>query len=108
MSESVLERFKPLFEPKAVAVIGASTKGDALPNLFIRRLREHGYAGAIYPIHPAAQEIEGLAAYRSLADMPQAVDYDYIAIAAAQVPPLLRGGRGGVRYAQVVPGRCED
>jgi len=102
MSESVLERFKPLFEPKAVAVIGASTKGDALPNLFIRRLREHGYAGAIYPIHPAAQEIEGLAAYRSLADMPQAVDYAYIAIAAAQVPPLLREGRGRVRYAHVI------
>ena len=102
MSDSIIERFKPLFEPKAIAVIGASTKGDALPNLFIRRLREHGYAGEIFPIHPAAQEIEGLAAYRSFADMPGAVDYAYIAIAAAQIPPLLRDGRGRVRYAHVV------
>jgi acyl-CoA synthetase (NDP forming) len=94
MNESVIERFKPLFEPKAVAVIGASTKGDALPNVFIRRLREHGYTGSIYPIHPAAAEIEGLTAYRSLAQMPGAVDYAYIAIAAAQIPPLLREGRG--------------
>jgi acyl-CoA synthetase (NDP forming) len=102
MSDSVIERFKPLFEPKAVAVIGASTKGDALPNVFIRRLREHGYTGSIYPIHPAAPEIEGLTAYRSLAQMPGAVDYAYIAIAAAQIPPLLREGRGRVRYAHVI------
>jgi acyl-CoA synthetase (NDP forming) len=96
------EAFKPLFEPKAIAVIGASTKGDALPNVFIRRLREHGYPGEIFPIHPAAQEVEGLAAYRSLAEMPRPVDYAYIAIAAAQVPPLLRGGNGRVRYAHVI------
>jgi acyl-CoA synthetase (NDP forming) len=102
MSASIIEQFKPLFEPKAIAVIGASTKGDALPNLFIRRLREHGYAGAIYPIHPAANEIEGLAVYRSFSDMPQPVDYAYIAIAAAQVPPLLRDARGRVRYAHVI------
>ena len=102
MSDSVIERFRPLFEPKSIAVIGASTKGDALPNLFIRRLREHGYAGEIFPIHPAAQEVEGLAAYRSLAEMPRPVDYAYIAIAAAQVPPLLREGNGRVRYAHVI------
>ena len=99
---SVIERFKPLFEPKTVAVIGASTRGDALPNVFIRRLRQHGYAGPVYPIHPSAPEIEGLAAYRSLADTPQPVDYAYVAITAAQVPPLLREARGRVRYAQVI------
>jgi len=102
MSDSVIERFKLLFEPKAVAVIGASTRGDAMPNVFIRRIREQGYAGAIYPIHPSAPQIEGLAAYRSLAETPQPVDYAYIAIAAALVPPLLRRARGRVRYAQVI------
>jgi acyl-CoA synthetase (NDP forming) len=102
MSESVIERFRPLFEPGAIAVIGASTKGDALPNLFIRRLREHGYAGAVYPIHPSAAEVEGLAAYRSLAAMPRPVDYAYVAIAAAQVPPLLREARGRARYVHVI------
>ena len=103
MGDSVIEQFKPLFEPKTVAVVGASTRGDALPNVFIRRLREHGYAGAIYPIHPSAPAIEGFAAYRSLAESPQPVDYAYIAIAAAQVPPLLRSAGGRVRYGQVIP-----
>ena len=102
MSESVIERFRPLFEPKTVAVVGASTKGTALPNVFIRRIREFGYRGAIYPIHPSAESIDGLKAYRSLGDTPEPVDYAYIAIAAAQVPPLLEEARGRVRFAQVI------
>jgi acyl-CoA synthetase (NDP forming) len=102
MSDSVIERFRPLFEPKTVAVVGASTKGTALPNVFIRRIREFGYTGEIYPIHPSADEIDGLKAYRGLGDTPNPVDYAYIAIAAAQVPPLLKNARGRVRYAQVI------
>jgi len=102
MSDSVIERFKPLFEPKTVAVVGASTKGNALPNVFIRRIREFGYKGEIYPIHPSADEIDGLKAYRGLGETPNPVDYAYIAIAAAQVPPLLKDARGRVRYAQVI------
>jgi acyl-CoA synthetase (NDP forming) len=101
-SDSVVERFGPLFEPKTVAVVGASTKGGALPNVFIRRIREFGYRGEIYPIHPTADEIDGLKAYRGLGETPNPVDYAYIAIAAAQVPPLLKDARGRVRYAQVI------
>jgi len=102
MSDKVIETFRPLFEPKTVAVVGASTKGTALPNVFIRRIREFGYTGEIYPIHPTAGEIDGLKAYRSLGETPNPVDYAYIAIAAAQVAPLLEAGRGRVRYAQVI------
>lgn len=97
-----LEQFMPLFKPKTVAVIGASTKGTALPNVFIRRLREFGFEGAIYPIHPSAAEIDGLPAYKSLAETPEPIDYAYIAIAAAQIPPLLAGANGRLRFAQVV------
>ena len=94
--------FAPLFFPKTVAVIGASTKGTALPNVFIRRIREFGFEGAIYPIHPTASEIDGLPAYKSLADTPEPVDYAYIAIGAAQIPPLLAQANGRLRFAQVV------
>ena len=102
MNSSVIDKFMPLFAPKTVAVAGASTKGTALPNVFIRRIREFGYTGAIYPIHPSAAEIDGLPAYKSLGETPQPVDYAYIAIAAAQVAPLLAAARGRVRFAQVI------
>jgi acyl-CoA synthetase (NDP forming) len=101
-SATILDQFTPLFAPKTIAVVGASTKGTALPNVFIRRIREFGYEGAIYPIHPSAAEIDGLPAYKSLGETPQPVDYAYIAIAAAQIAPLLAAGTGRVRFAQVI------
>ncbi len=99
---TITEEFTPLFAPKTVAVVGASTKGNALPNVFIRRIREFGFSGDIYPIHPAAAEIDGLTAYKSLADTPKPVDYAYIAVSAAQIPAMLAAANGHVRFAQVV------
>ena len=101
-SSDILQQYQPLFEPKTVAVVGASTKGNALPNVFIRRIREFGFQGDIYPIHPSAEQIDGLTAYRSLADTPKPVDYAYIAVGAAQIPPMLSSARGHVRFAQVI------
>ncbi|MFZ0526230.1 MAG: acetate--CoA ligase family protein, partial [Xanthobacteraceae bacterium] len=46
---SVLEQFRPLFEPSTVAVIGASAGSSNAANTFIRRLRAFGFSGAIYP-----------------------------------------------------------
>src|SRR5688572_8586652 len=101
-----LEEFTPLFEPHTVAVIGASAKSPTLPNHFIRRIKEFGFRGEIYPIHPAAPEIDGLKAYKTLADTPKPVDYAYIAVAGAQIPAMLEAvkqrGPGHVRFAQVI------
>ena len=99
---TIMEQYAPLFTPKTVAVVGASTKGAALPNVFIRRIREFGFSGEIYPIHPTAKEIDGLAAYASLGATPQPVDYAYIAVSAAQVPDMLATAAGRVRFAQVI------
>ncbi len=82
--------------------MGASTKGAALPNHFIRRIREYGYAGDIYPIHPSAAEIDGLRAYPNLGATPKPIDYAYIAVSAAQIPPMLSAAAGRVRFAQVI------
>jgi len=100
--DAMLERYAPLFMPKTVAVVGASSKGNALPNVFIRRIREYGFAGEIYPIHPTAPTIDGLTAYPSLAATPKPVDYAYIAVSGAQIPDMLKVAAGRVRYAQVV------
>ena len=99
---NILREFTPLFEPKTIAVIGASAKGGALPNHFIRRIREFGYAGEIYPIHPTATEIDGLTAYKTLADTPKPIDYAYIAVAGAQIPAMLEAANGHLRFAQVI------
>ena len=87
----ILDRFRPLFEPKTVAVLGASAKGgNALANTFIRRMKNFGYRGEIYPIHPQATVIELLPAYPSLATTPNPVDYAFVALGAERIPAAAR------------------
>lgn len=97
-----LDRFQPLFSPRAIAVAGVSARGIGQGNAFIRNLREAGYEGAIYPIHPSEGSLEGLPAFRSLADTPTPIDYAFVAIGADAVPALLRSGAGRVGFAQVM------
>lgn len=94
--------FKPLFEPDSIAVVGASATSVSIGNTFIDRLKESGYPGAIYPIHPSAEMISGHKAYPSLSDTPMPIDYAYIAVAANRIPPMLRAAKGRVRFAQVI------
>lgn len=94
--------FATLLAPEAIAVVGASSRASAPANLFIRNLRAYGYSGAIYPVHPTADEIEGLPAYHSLAETPAPVDYAYVAVPATAVPSTLSAANGRVRFAQVI------
>jgi acyl-CoA synthetase (NDP forming) len=98
-----LERFLPLFEPRTVGVLGASAKGGVtLANTFIRRMKAFGFAGEIYPIHPEAAEIDGFAAYKSIAATPQPIDYAFVAIGAERIAPLLAAANDHLRFAQVI------
>ncbi len=98
----IRERFRPLFEPRTCAVVGASTSKVTLGNEMIRHLRGMEYGGAVYPIHPRAGEVEGLKAYPSLGETPEPVDFAYIVVAAPQAPETLAMARGRVKYALVV------
>lgn len=100
--DEVKQRFMPLFAPETIAVIGASATGHTIANTFIRRVREFGFDGDIYPIHHKAEEVDGLKAYPSLGETPDPVDYAYIAIGSGAVPPLIEASNGRVNFAQVI------
>ncbi len=91
-----------LFAPRSIAVYGASAGTVTIANTFIRRLRDFGFPGTIYPIHPNAAEIEGLRAYPDLARVPEVVDYAYVAIGAQNIPPVLEQAAGRLQFAQVI------
>ena len=99
---SVIDRFTPLFSPKSIAVLGASTTSTTIANNFIRRLKDFGYPGTIYPIHPKATEVEGLRCYPSIAKAPEPIDYAYVAIGAQRIPDVLAGANGNLKFAQVI------
>jgi acyl-CoA synthetase (NDP forming) len=88
-----------LFRPKAVAVIGASSKDLSIGNRVIKNLIDFGFTGQIYPINPKADEIRGLKAYPSILDVPGAVDVVHMVIPAKFVPQAVEDcGRKGVKH----------
>ena len=102
------QSFEPLFLPRTIAVAGVSSSGQGAGNRFIDNLRGLGFSGAIYPIHPSADEVEGMKAYRSLAETPEPVDYAYIAVPRTGVPELLAKASGRVRFAQIMTSGFAD
>jgi len=83
-----------LFKPRAVAIVGASTKELSIGNVIIRNLQEYGYKGAIYPINPTAPDVRGIKAYKSLSEVPGEVDLAHIIIPAKFVPRPSRSAVG--------------
>lgn len=90
----------PLFKPRAVAIVGASTKDLSIGNVIIKNLQQFGYQGKIYPIHPSAPEVRGLKAYKSLTEVPGDVDLAHIIIPSKQVPQIIEEcGQKGIHAA---------
>jgi acyl-CoA synthetase (NDP forming) len=74
---------RPLLAPRSVAVIGASTEPNKVGGMPIRLLRQHGYTGAVYPVHRTASEIQGLRAHPSLDAIGAPVDLALVAVPVA-------------------------
>lgn len=96
------ELLSALFCPQVIAIAGISGSGGAPGNQFLARLRQYGYSGRVYAVHPDADRIDGIKAYPSLASLPEKVDYAYVAIPARAVPKLLADCGGNVKFAQVM------
>lgn len=80
----------PLVRPRSVAVIGASAKRSTQGNVVIANLQAWGYGGAVVPVHPQADRIDGLAAVPRVADLGPETDVAIVAIPAPQVTPMLQ------------------
>jgi acyl-CoA synthetase (NDP forming) len=88
-----------LFNPKGVAVIGASGKELHIGNRVIKNLLDFGYKGGIYPINPKADQIRGIKAYKSILDVPGQVDVAHMVIPAKFVPMAVEDcGKKGVKH----------
>ena len=75
------EQLDKIMRPKAIAVIGASTKDHTIGSDIMKRLKEYNFAGDIYPVNPKGGEIQGFKAYTSVKEIPGNVDLAIIVIA---------------------------
>lgn len=75
------EQLDKIMRPKAIAVVGASTKDHTIGSDIMKRLKEYKFTGDIYPVNPKGGEIEGFKAYTNVKEIPGNVDLAIIVIA---------------------------
>ncbi|BCH28934.1 6-carboxyhexanoate--CoA ligase [Mesorhizobium sp. L-8-10] len=97
------EGLDAVLEPRSIAIVGASQDPTKIGGRPVQLLRKHGYAGPIFPVNPRAAEVQGLPAFASVADLPQAADLAVIAVPAEAAPQAVQDcANRGVRAAVVL------
>ena len=85
-----------LLRPKSIAVVGGGEWGRNV----VANLQKIGFAGDVWPVHPKAAEVEGVRAYASIEDLPDAPDAAYIVVNRYRTIEAVRAlsarGCGGV------------
>ena len=74
-----------VLRPRSVAIVGASQRPGSIGAAVMANLVGGGFTGPIFPINPHASTIEGLPAYASLRDVPEAPELAVVGVPAAQV-----------------------
>ena len=101
--------FAALFEPKRIALIGASADPAKTTSRPQRFLRKHGFTGEILPVNPSRSEILGEMAYKDLASIPGEIDHAYILLnGATAVAALAACAKRGVKVASILAGGFAD
>ncbi len=74
-----------MMNPKTIAIIGASPKPSSVGNELLKRATNARFNGKIFGVNPKYTEIEGVACYPSILDVPSAIDVAIIAVPAQNV-----------------------
>lgn len=77
-------------EPSSIAVVGASRHEGAVGGAVLRNLIESGFPGAVYPVNPAADSVQGLPAFAAVAEIPGEVDLAVLAVRAEATSTVAR------------------
>ena len=92
-----------LFEPRSVAVIGASHDREKIGYKVLENIQGGGYGGTILPVNPRGGEILGIPVFETLEAVPGEVDVAVITVPAKFVYSAVEGcARKGVKYLLVI------
>jgi len=78
-----------IFNPKTVAVVGASDEEGTVGFALMKNFRELGFEGKVFPVNIKKSEVFGLKAYPSVDQIPEPVDLAIIATPARTVPDIV-------------------
>ncbi len=102
-SISAVNALKLFFQPRAVAVIGASRQRGTIGGEIFHNLLSYGFNGPVYPVNPAATSIENVKTYPSIEAVPGPVDLAVIVVPGAKVVQVTNEcARKGVKALVVI------
>ena len=78
-----------LFNPRSVAVIGASEDPTRIGGRPLRYLQEFGFQGKVWPVNPRRDRVQGIEARQDIGEVPGPIDVAVVAVAAANVPETI-------------------
>ncbi|MEM1658809.1 MAG: CoA-binding protein [Candidatus Jordarchaeales archaeon] len=84
--DSSCRDLKPIFEPRSVAVIGASNNPTKWGCIILANIVSYGFNGKIYPVNPGEEKVLNIKAYPNIKDIKDEVDLAVIARPAETVP----------------------
>jgi acetyltransferase len=91
------------FKPKNIAVIGATEAPGSVGRTTLWNLISTPFGGAVFPVNPNRSSVLGIKAYKSIQEVPAAVDLAVVVTRASFVPDVIREcGEAGVKAAIVI------
>jgi len=82
--------YNHIFNPKTIAIIGASQREGSVGNAVFTNLLTQGFSGELYPVNPKQEEIAGVKCFASYQQIPVTPDLAIIIIPAAFVPQSVK------------------
>ena len=100
---AVVASLRPFFQPRAVAVVGASARRGTIGGELFRNVLAGEFAGAAYPVNRNAEPVGGVRAYASIEEIPDEIDLAVICLPGEHVLPAAEEAlRAGVRALCVI------
>lgn len=95
---SAIDLAETLFDPKSIAIVGASARAGSVSARPLELLQAHGYRGRVYPVNPRYDTMGGLTCFPSLAEIGEPVDLVLSLVPAAAALEVVRdAGRIGAK-----------
>jgi len=98
-----MEGLKSFFNPKSIAVIGASRTPGKIGHAIVTNIMDSGFKGNIYPINPKETEIEGLKCFPTVKQVAPAPEMAIVSVPAKfSLQVAEECGEAGVKYLVVI------
>jgi len=85
-----VENINRMFQPKSIAIVGASEKPGSIGNALMENLIKSGFPGIVYPVNPNHKIIGKQTAYPSIQDIKAPIDLVIISTPIVTIPQIVK------------------